>query len=222
MREGFLAGPESEMQARRRTVVVLQDEMRRVLDSARVLLDEYNALVKGKKNEVGAALEKVKKAEEDVVTLRSALIRELSQVGTLLVNREDILRAAFAVEDIFGHVNGVAFKVSQLPRGTAKNKKFREEISVLLGLLIDGISKLNESIRALSINPDQTIQLTSQVQQIESSIDSRYRESAALTMKLATGFKELILVKEVLEAIEDCADATLNAADASTVLALGI
>ena len=222
MRAGFLSGPESEMQARRRTVVVLQDEMRRVLDAARVLLDEYSALVKGNRNEVGAALEKVKKAEEDVVTLRSALIRELSQVGTLLVNREDILRAAFSVEDIFGHVNGIAFKVSQLPRGTAKNKKFREEISSLLGLLIDGISKLNESIRALSMNPDQSIQLAAKVQQIESSIDNRYRESVALTMKLATGFKELILVKEVLEAIEGGADAMLNAANASTILALGI
>ncbi len=210
------------MQARRRTVVVLQDEMRRVLDAARVLLDEYSALVKGNKNEVGAALEKVKQAEEDVVTLRSALIRELSQVGTLLVNREDILRAAFSVEDIFGHVNGIAFKVSQLPRGTAKNKKFRDEISYLLGQLIDGISKLNESIRALSMNPDQSIQLSSRVQQLESSIDNRYRESVALTMREATGFKELILVKDVLEAIEDCADAMLSAADASTILALGI
>jgi hypothetical protein len=217
-----LSGPESETQARRRTVVVLQDEMRRVLDAARVLLDEYSAIVKGDKMGVGAALEKVKKAEEDVVMLRSVLIRELSQVGTLLVNREDLLRAAFAVEDIFGHVNGIAFKMSQLPKATARDKKNRESIESLLGLLIDSISKLNECIRGLSINPDQSIQLAAQVQQIESNIDTRYRESIATALKSTTGVKELIVLKEVLQSLEDCSDATLDAANAGTILALGL
>ncbi|MDV3243848.1 MAG: DUF47 family protein [Nitrososphaerales archaeon] len=217
-----MSGPESETQARRRTVVVLQDEMRRVLDAGRVLLDEYSALAKGDKNQVGSALEKVKKAEEDVVTLRSALIRELSQIGTLLVNREDMLRAAFSVENIFGHINGVAFKMSQLSRSTANDKKYKAAITSLLGLLIDGISKLNDSMRALSVNSEQAILMTSQVQKIESSIDNEYREAVALVMKYTTAVKELILLKEVLESIEDCADAMLSAANASTILALGL
>ncbi len=196
--------------------------MRRVLDATRVLLEEFNGLTKGDKTEVSAALEKVKQAEADVMTLRSALIRELSQVGTLLVNREDVLRAAFAVEGIFGHINGVAFKLSQLPKSSAKNKKYRDAILDLLGLLIDGISKLNESIRALSLNPEQSIQMSTQVQQIESSIDSNYRDVVAMVMRTATNVKELITVKEVVEAIEDCSDAMLDAADASTILALGM
>ena len=217
-----MSGQEGEIQARRRTVIVLQDEMRRVLDATRVLLDEYAALAKGDKLQVASSVERVRQAEADVVTLRSALIRELSQVGTLLVNREDILRAAFAVEDIFGHINGVAFKMSQLPRASAKNKKYKEAITELLGFLVDGISKLNESVRALSLNPEQSIQMAARVQQIESSIDNNYRESVAMTMRTATNVKELIIVKEVLESIENCADAMLDAADASTILALGM
>jgi uncharacterized protein Yka (UPF0111/DUF47 family) len=196
--------------------------MRRVLDATRVLSDEYSGLVKGDKTEVASSLEKVKQAEEEVMTLRTALIRELSQVGTLLVNREDVLRAAFSVEDILGHINGIAFKMSQLPRSSAKNKKYKDAITDLLGLLIDGISKLNESIRALSINPDQSIQMAAHVQKIESTIDNSYRESVAMTMRTATNVKELIIVKEVLESIENCADAMLDAADASTILALGL
>jgi len=203
-------------------VVVLQDEMRQVLDATRVLLDEYDAISRGDKNQIGSAIERVRQSESLVVTLRSALIRELSQVGTLLVNREDVLRAAFAVEDIFGHINGIAFKMSQLPRPTAKNKKYKDAMTELLGLLIDGISKLNECVRALSINSDQSILMASQVQQIEGSIDTSYREGVAMTMKTATNVKELIVVKDVLESIENCADAMLDAADASTILALGL
>ncbi len=210
------------MQARRRTIVVLQDEMRRVLDASRVLLEEYAAIAKGDKTQVGSSLEKVRKSEEDVVTLRSALIRELSQVGTLLVNREDVLRAAFAVEDIFGHVNGVAFKMSQLTKTTAKDKKTGEMVNTLLGLLIDGISKLNDSMRALSVNSEQAILMTAQVQQIESSIDNKYREAVAYVIKATESIKELILLKDVLEAIEGCADAMLGASDASTILALSL
>ncbi|MDE1858184.1 MAG: DUF47 family protein [Thaumarchaeota archaeon] len=213
---------EGEIQARRRTIVVLQDEMRRVLDAARVLLEEFDAIGKGDKAHVSSTLERVNQAADDVITLRSALIRELSQVGTLLVNREDILRGAFAVEEIFGHINGVAFKMSQLQRASAKNKKYREFIIQLLGLLIDGISKLNESIRALSLNPDQSMQMSAQVQQIESSVDDAYREAVATVMKTATNVKELITVKEVVESIENCADAMLDAANASTILALGM
>ncbi len=196
--------------------------MRRVLDATRVLLEEFNGLAKGDKTQVSAALERVKQAEGDVMTLRTALIREISQVGTLLLNREDLLRAAFAVEDIFGHINGVAFRMSQLPRSSAKNKKYRDAVTQLLGLLVDGISKLNESIRALSINSEQSIQMAAQVQHIESSIDNEYREVVAMVMKTATNVKELITVKEVVESIEDCADAILDAADASTILALGL
>ena len=203
-------------------MIVLQDEMRRVLDATRVLLDEFNALAKGEKNQISAALVRVKQAEDDVMTLRTALIRELSQVGTLLVNREDIMRGAFAVEDIFGHINGVAFKMSQLQKGSAKNKKYKDAVLLLLGELIDGISKLNDSIRALSINPDQAIQMAAQVQQIESSMDNDYREAVAMVMRTATNVKELITVKDVLESIENCADTMLVAANASTILAMGM
>ena len=196
--------------------------MRRVLDAARVLLEEYEAVAKGDKQRTGSSLQKVKKAEEDVVMLRSALIRELAQVGTLIVNREDILRTAFSVEDIFGHINGIAFKMSQLTKAMAKNRKYRDVISGLLGMLIDGISKLNEGVRGLSMNPQQSIEMAAQVQRLESNIDSDYRDAVALTMKLAKGFKELIIVKELLESIENCADAMLGAAEATTILALGL
>jgi len=64
--------------------------------------------------------------------------------------------------------------------------------------------------------------MSTQVQQIESSIDSNYRDVVAMVMRTATNVKELITLKEVVEAIEDCSDAMLDAADASTILALGM
>jgi uncharacterized protein Yka (UPF0111/DUF47 family) len=210
------------MQARRRTLLVLEDEIRRVMDATREIAMEFQALFKGDKTILLASLEKIRKAETDVVTLRRALTRELAQIGTLLVNREDLLRTAFAIESIVGHINGIGFKMSQLRRSFLKNKRYREQISSLIDLLIQEISKLNECVRALSINPEQAIEMASQIQKIESEIDTKYREAIVMVMKSVKGYRDLITTKDVIQSIEDCADATLLAADATTIVALGV
>jgi predicted phosphate transport protein (TIGR00153 family) len=210
------------MQARRRTLLVLEDETRRVTDAARVLGEEFQAIVKGDRAALLNALERIKKAEEDVVTLRRALIRELASVGTLLVNREDLLRTAFTVEDIVGHINGTAFKMSQLRKSMLKSKKYRDELQSLLNFLIEAISKLNECVRALSINPDQSIEMATQIQKLESEIDMKYRDMIVTIMKTVHSFKDLITMKDFIQSIEDSSDTTLLAADATTVVALGV
>jgi predicted phosphate transport protein (TIGR00153 family) len=210
------------MQARRRTLLVLEDETRRVTDAARVLGEEFQAIVKGDKAALLNALERIRKAEEDVVTLRRALIRELASVGTLLVNREDLLRTAFTVEDIVGHINGTAFKMSQLRKSMLKSKKYRDELQNLLNYLIEAISRLNECVRALSINPDQSIEMATQIQKLESEIDLKYRDMIVTIMKSVHSFRDLITLKDFIQAIEDSSDTTLLAADATTVVALGV
>jgi predicted phosphate transport protein (TIGR00153 family) len=210
------------MQARRRTLLVLEDETRRVTDAARVLGEEFQAIVKGDRAALLNALERIKKAEEDVVTLRRALIRELASVGTLLVNREDLLRTAFTVEDIVGHINGTAFKMSQLRKSMLKSKKYRDELQSLLNYLIEAISKLNECVRALSINPEQSIEMATQIQKLESEIDMKYRDMIVTIMKTVHTFKDLITMKDFIQSIEDSSDTTLLAADATTVVALGV
>jgi uncharacterized protein Yka (UPF0111/DUF47 family) len=192
------------------------------MDAARALDEELQALAKGDKNSLGAALEKVRKAEDDVTTLRRALIRELAEIGTLMVSREDLLRTAYAIETIVGHVNGTAFKISQVSKGMLKDKKYRQSLQDLVGLLIRAISKLNEGVRALSINPDQAIEMAAEVQRIESEVDMKYREMIAGTIRNAKGYKELITLKDVVEAIENSSDTALLAADATTILALGL
>jgi uncharacterized protein Yka (UPF0111/DUF47 family) len=192
------------------------------MDAARALDEELQALAKGDKYALGAALEKIRKAEDDVTTLRRALIRELAEIGTLMVSREDLLRTAYAIENIVGHINGTAFKISQVSRGMLKNKKDRQNLQDLVGLLIKAISKLNEGVRSLSINPEQAIEMAGEVQKIESEVDMKYRDMIASTIKGAKGYKDLIILKDVVEAIENTSDVTLMAADATTILALGM
>jgi uncharacterized protein len=195
---------------------------RRVTDSARMLNEEYQALLSNDKGGLKAALERIKKAEEDVVALRRALIRELAQVGTLLVNKEDLLRLAFLIEDIVGHINGTAFKISHIRRSIARTKKYSTAITELINLLIEEVSKQNECVRALSINPDQTIETAGQIQKIESDIDIKHRALMTEVLKSVNGYRDLIAMKDAIQAIEDSSDAVLRAADSTTIVALGV
>jgi hypothetical protein len=220
--ETRLSGSEADLQARRRTLLVLEDMARRVTDSTRVLNEEYQALISNDKAGLKAALERIKKAEEDVVALRRALIRELAHVGTLLVNKEDLLRLAFLIEDIEGHVNGTAFKISHIRRSIARTRKYKDAVTELINLLIEEVSKQNECVRALSINPDQTIETASQIQKIESEIDSKQRTLMTEVLRSVNGYRDLIAIKDAIQAIEDSSDAVLRAADSTTIVALGV
>ena len=195
---------------------------RRNTDAARVLNEEFQALLSNDRAGLKASMEKIKKAEEDVVALRRALIRELAQVGTLLMNKEDLLRLAFVIEGIVGYINGTAFKISHLRRPVVKLKKYREPLTELLNLLIEEISKQNECVRALSMNPDQAIETAGQIQRIESEIDNKHRELMNEVLKSMNGYRDLIEMKDVIQSIEDASDAALRAADSTTIVALGV
>jgi uncharacterized protein len=202
--------------------LVLEDEVRRVTDAGRVLREEYQSVLSNDRANVKSCLERIKKAEEDVVSLRRSLIRELAQVGTLLMNKEDLLRVAFSIESVVGHLNGTAFKLSQVRRNVLKLKKYKEPYNELLNTLIEAISKQNDCVRALSINPAQSIEMAAQVQKFESEIDTKHRELITELIKSVRGYRDLITMRDFAQAIEDSADAALTAADATTIVALGV
>ncbi|MDA4135154.1 MAG: DUF47 family protein [Thaumarchaeota archaeon] len=201
---------------------MLEDMARRNTDACRVLNEEFAALLSNDRAGIKASMEKIKKAEEDVVALRRMLIRELAQVGTLLLNKEDLLRLAFLIEAIVGYLNGTAFKVSHLRRPIVRMKKYREPLTELFNLLIEEVSKQNECVRALSMNPDQAIETAGAIQKIESEIDAKQRDLMNEVLKSMNGYRDLIAMKDVIQSIEDASDAALHAADSTTIVALGV
>jgi len=138
------------------------------------------------------------------------------------MNKEDLLRIAFAIEAVMGHINGTAFKLSQVRRTTLRVKKYKDALTELFNLLVESIQKQSECVRALSINPDQAIEMASAVQKLESEIDSKHRELITELIKSVHGYRDLMTMRDLVQAIEDSADAALRAADATTIVALGV
>ena len=213
---------EAEIQARRRTLSVLQDEVRSVLDSARDLAVAYDALMKKDNDGLQAAIEKIRKSEDDVESLRRMLTRELAEIGTLMINREDLLRTAYDVEEISGYIAGIAFRFNQLDPRVLKKNKLDAAIKDLLETSIESVRCLNQVVLTLAYKPMNAIESSYEIQKVEREVDEKYRLVIIRIFKEVTPIIDLILLKDIVERIEHMSDRCLRASDSMTIVSLGL
>ncbi len=213
---------ELEVQAKRKALAVLHDEINRILNSARELSALSASLIRGDVKDTQASLERMRTAEEEVENLRRKITREVAEIGSLMVYREDVLRAAYLMDDIAGYISGVAFRLANMKITSFKKGKFDEDLKQLIGMVVDAIFKLNDMARALSINPGSTIEIAQDVQKLERQVDSRYRSIIIKALNEISVTKDLLLFKDAIEGIEGMADKCQEASDSLTILALSM
>lgn len=213
---------ELEVQAKRKALAVLHDEITHILNAARDLSSLTDSIIKGTDKETELSLVRMKNAGEEVENLRRKMTREISDTGSLMVYREDVLRTAYIIDDIAGYITGIAFRLSNIKINTLKKGKFDEDIGELINMVVEAIFKLNEMARALSINPSSTIELAQEVQSIERKVDNSYRKVVIKALNEIPNTKDLLLVKDAVEGIEGMADKCQAASDSLTILALSM
>ena len=213
---------ELEVQAKRKALAVLHDEITHILNAARDLSSLTDSIIKGTNKESELSLVRMKNAGEEVENLRRKMTREISDTGSLMVYREDVLRTAYIIDDIAGYITGIAFRLSNIKIATLKKGKFDEDISELINMVVEAIFKLNEMARALSIKPSSTIELAQEVQNIERKVDNSYRKVVIKALNEIPNTKDLLLVKDAVEGIEGMADRCQAASDSLTILALSM
>lgn len=213
---------ELEVQAKRKALAVLHDEITHILNAARDLSSLTDSIIKGVNKDTELSLVRMKNAGEEVENLRRKMTREISDTGSLMVYREDVLRTAYIIDDIAGYITGIAFRLSNIKITTLKKGKFDEDISELINMVVEAIFKLNEMARALSINPSSTIELAQEVQNIERKVDNSYRKVVIKALNEIPNTKDLFLVKDAVEGIEGMADKCQAASDSLTILALSM
>src|SRR5205807_5415274 len=213
---------ELEVQAKRKALAVLQDEFNRILNSARELSALTISLIRGNVKDIQASLERMRTAEEKVENLRRKITREVAEIGSLMVYREDVLRAAYLMDDIAGYISGVAFRLANMKITSLRKGKFDEDLEQLIGMVVEAIFKLNEMARALSINPGSTIELAQGVEKLERQVDARYRAIIIKALSEISVTKDLLLLKDAVEGIEGMADKCQETSDSLTILALSM
>ena len=213
---------ELEVQAKRKAIAVLQDEINRILNAGRVLSALPRMLVNKDTAGVKDALDQISSIEEEVENLRRKITRDVADVGGLIINRENLLNTSYTMDEIAGYITGISFKLSNLKIKTLKTKNLDKELTELIELVVDEIYKLNEIIRSLNTDSAKSIELAQETQKIERNIDIKYRKMTIVALNEITATKELLLIKDVIEGIEEMADKCQEVSDSFILLALSL
>ena len=213
---------ELEVQAKRKAIAVLQDEINRILNASRALSTLPGMIVKKDKTGINDTLEQISTIEEEVENLRRKITRDVADVGGLIMNRENLLNTAYTMDEIAGYITGIYFKLSNVKVSTLKTEKFEHELTELIELVVDEIYKLNQIIRTLGTDTAKSIELAQETQKIEREIDTKYRILSIKAMNKISDTKELLLVKDIIEGIEEMADKCQEVSDSFILLALSL
>lgn len=213
---------ELEVQAKRKAIAVLQDEINRILNAARELATMPGLMMKKNKKEIKNALEQISSIEEEVEALRRKITREVADVGGLIMNRENLLNTAYTMDEIAGYITGISFKLSNIKTATLKKSGLDKDLTKLIELVVDEIYKLNEVIRSLNTNSANAIEFAQETQAIEREIDIKYRQVTITILNEITSSKEMLLMKDVVEGIEEMADKCQRVSDSFILLALSL
>ena len=213
---------ELEVQAKRKAIAVLQDEINRILNAARELSSLPELLVKKNKTDVKAKLEQISSLEDEVENLRRKITRDVADVGGLIMNRENILNTAYTMDEIAGYITGIAFKLSNIKVKTLTTENFEKELTELIELVVDQVYKLNEIIRSLNTDSAKSVEFAQETQKIEREIDIKYRNMSIKALDTISNTKELLLMKDIIEGIEEMADKCQEVSDSFILLALSI
>jgi len=213
---------ELEVQAKRKALAVLQDEINRILNAGRVLSTLPNMLVKKDKTGIKSALEQIDAIEAEVENLRRKITRDVADVGGLILNRDNILNTAYTMDEIGGYITGISFKLANIKVSTIKTSHLDKDLTELIELVVDQIYKLNEIIRSLNVDSRKSIEIAQETQKIEREIDTKYRIMTITVLNEITDTKELLLMKDVIELIEEMADKCQEVSDSFILLALSL
>ncbi len=211
---------ELELQAKRKALAVLQDESSKLVNAGRSLVMTYNTILNNDTNGVHTSIERIKCIEEEIENLRRKITMDIYEIGSLMVNREELLKTIYLMDEIAGHMSGIAFRLSVLRADILKG--IDKEVQSLLDLVLDEVFKLNEMARALSMNPMAVLDISPSVERLEKQIDDKYRALVVKVLSNLSDPKDLILLKDVLDGVEGMADKCLEVSDRMTILALNM
>jgi hypothetical protein len=207
---------ELESQIKRKIIAVLHDETSKLLNAGRELSLAYNLINANNSDKLSQILQE---CSNEIDLLNKKVMIEISQMGGMLINREDILRTIHLISEISGTLDGIAFRVAILKlNNDGINGKFYE----LIDMVVDTLFKLNEITRAMSINPQSITEIIADIQKVEKDIDLKYRTLLIELINNENDLKRLILLKDMVDMIEKVADKCLEIANSFGIITLNL
>jgi hypothetical protein len=210
---------ETEERVKRRALNACQDNLRKVVDVSRKIpqLAEYFAV--GDKENAKKLLSEIRTCEEEVIKARRMVSQELAEIGAILTAREDFLRFTNLSSEIADFCEGIAYYIVEIMEHNWNiSPEVKKDLLKLSLAVLDTVLKLRETMMVLNYGSQKTLERAKDVEIAERIVDEQYR---ALTIKVLSGKLDvpvLLLLRDILQLMENSADKAEDAADAARML----
>jgi hypothetical protein len=210
---------ETEERVKRRALSACQDNLRKVVDVSRKIPQLVEHFASGDKENARKLFGEIRTGEEEVVNSRRMVSQELSEIGAILIAREDFLRFTNLSSEIADFSEGIAYYLVEImEHNWSISSEVKKDLLKLSLAVLDSVLKLRETMMVLNYGSQKILEKAKDVEIAERIVDDQYR---ALTIKVLNGKLDvpvLLLLREVLQLLENSADKAEDAADAARMI----
>jgi uncharacterized protein len=210
---------ETEERVKRRALNACQDNLRKVVDVSRKIPQLVEYFASGDKENARKLFSEIRTGEEEVVKARRMVSQELAEIGAILIAREDFLRFTNLSSEIADFSEGIAYYLVEImEHNWSISPEVKKDLLKLSLAVLDTVLKLRETMMVLNYGSQKTLERAKDVEIAERIVDDQYR---ALSIKVLSGKLDvpvLMLLRDVLQLLENSADKAEDAADAARML----
>jgi predicted phosphate transport protein (TIGR00153 family) len=210
---------ETEERVKRRALNVCQDHVRKVLDLTRKVPQMIDYFMKNDKERAAQLFNEVTGGEAEVDKARRLVSQELAEIGAILLSREDFLRFTNLTSEIADFSEGIAFRLVEIMQHNWNvPMDIKKDLLKLSEAVFETVLKLREMVMALNYGSTKTMEKARDVEIAEQNVDMLYRDLEIKLLSSKVEFPALILLRDVLQLLEDSADKAEDASDAARIL----
>ena len=210
---------ETEERVKRRALNACQDNLRKVVDLTRKIPQMAEHFAKGDKEMARQLFSEIRKGDDEVITARRMVSQELAEIGAILISREDFLRFTNLSSEIADFSEGTAYYLMEIMEHNWNvPSDIKKDLLKLSEAVFDSVLKLRETMMVLSYGSAKTLEKAKDVEIAERVVDDLYLALAIKVISSKLDLPVLLLLRDVLQLLENCADKAEDAADAARIL----
>ena len=210
---------ETERRVKRRALNVCRDHLRKALDLARMIPQMIDCFIKNDKEKARQLFNEIRSREDEVDEARRLVSRELAEIGAILLSREDFLRFTNLTSEIADFGEGIAFRLLEImEHDWSVPMDIKEDLLKLSEAVLETVIRLRETMMVLTYGSAKAMEKAKDVEVAERVVDELYRGLEIKLLSSHLDFPALILLRDVLQLLEDSADKAEDAADAARIL----
>jgi predicted phosphate transport protein (TIGR00153 family) len=175
--------------------------------------------MKNDKEKTRQLFDEIRNGEEQVDNARRLVSQELAEIGAILLSREDFLRFTNLTSEVADFSEGIAFRLNEITNHRWNvPTEIKKDLLKLSEAVFDTVLKLRETMMVLNYGASKTMEKAKDVEIAERKVDAIYRELEIKILTIKMDLPALILLRDVIQLLEDSADKVEDAADAVRIL----